>query len=233
MDIFGFEHFSENRFEQWCINIANEQLQHFFNQHVFQLELEEYAKEGVDGANISYVDNKPLLVKEATEGESREERKGNLNRNVLKIAYTCLLPSTHTHSLSFTGTQDMHLGKPIGLLSLLDEESLFPQATDGTCVAKFKKNFVGHVSFVPSQSDDSVFTIIHYAGRVTYSAQGMVDKNRDSLATDIVMLMQGSGCELVSSLFLGSVNNLGMFEISKPENKSTTPRTPRSVDSKV
>jgi myosin heavy subunit len=62
LDIFGFEHFAENRFEQWCINLANEQLQHFFNQHVFQLELEEYAKEGVNGANISYVDNKPLLV---------------------------------------------------------------------------------------------------------------------------------------------------------------------------
>ena len=62
LDIFGFEHFNENRFEQWCINLANEQLQHFFNEHVFAMELEEYAKEGVDGAHVTYIDNKPLLV---------------------------------------------------------------------------------------------------------------------------------------------------------------------------
>ena len=46
-------------------------------------------------------------------------------------------------------------------------------------MAKFKKHFGSHVNFVPSQSEDSVFTILHYAGRVMYSAQGIVDKNRD------------------------------------------------------
>ena len=45
-----------------CINLANEQLQHFFNQHIFQWELEEYKREGVDGSKITYVDNQALLV---------------------------------------------------------------------------------------------------------------------------------------------------------------------------
>ncbi|KAK6179101.1 hypothetical protein SNE40_011534 [Patella caerulea] len=61
LDIFGFEHFEKNSFEQACINLANEQLQFFFNQHIFKMEQEEYIKEGIGWTEIPFIDNKPLL----------------------------------------------------------------------------------------------------------------------------------------------------------------------------
>ena len=62
LDIFGFEHFERNSFEQICINVANEQLQFFFIEHIFLLEKEEYRKEGVDSLDIFFHNNKPVLV---------------------------------------------------------------------------------------------------------------------------------------------------------------------------
>ena len=74
LDIFGFENFELNSFEQvhniiatnccWyiapsqmCINIANEQLQHYFNEHVFHWELEECKRENIDCESITYTSN--------------------------------------------------------------------------------------------------------------------------------------------------------------------------------
>ncbi|XP_068923379.1 unconventional myosin-IXa isoform X6 [Petaurus breviceps papuanus] len=57
LDIFGFEDYESNSFEQFCINFANERLQHYFNQHIFKLEQEEYRTEGISWHNIDYIDN--------------------------------------------------------------------------------------------------------------------------------------------------------------------------------
>ncbi|XP_064096638.1 unconventional myosin-XV-like isoform X3 [Macrobrachium nipponense] len=61
LDIFGFEAFKENSFEQLCINYANEKLQFYFNKHIFKLEQQEYAKEKIDWQNIDYQDNLPVI----------------------------------------------------------------------------------------------------------------------------------------------------------------------------
>ncbi|XP_029431738.1 LOW QUALITY PROTEIN: unconventional myosin-IXa [Rhinatrema bivittatum] len=61
LDIFGFEDYENNSFEQFCINFANERLQYYFNQHIFKLEQEEYRAEGISWHNISYIDNSSCI----------------------------------------------------------------------------------------------------------------------------------------------------------------------------
>ncbi|XP_075841052.1 myosin-IIIb isoform X1 [Microtus pennsylvanicus] len=157
LDIFGFEDFQRNSFEQLCINIANEQIQFYFNQHVFALEqVMEYQNEGIDAVPVQYEDNRPLL--------------------------------------------DMFLQKPLGLLALLDEESRFPQATDQTLVDKFEDNLRCKFFWRP-KGVELCFGIQHYAGPVLYDASGVLEKNRDTLPADVVVVLRTSENKLLQQLF--------------------------------
>ncbi|XP_053139460.1 myosin-IIIb isoform X5 [Hemicordylus capensis] len=164
LDIFGFENFTRNSFEQLCINIANEQIQFYFNQHIFALEQMEYQNEGIDAPVVEYEDNRPLL--------------------------------------------DTFLQKPMGLLSLLDEESRFPQATDLTLVDKFEDNLRCKYFWRPKRVE-LCFGIQHYAGKVQYDAYGFLEKNRDTLPADIVVVLRTSENRLLQQLFSSPLTKTG------------------------
>ncbi|KAM6364146.1 myosin-IIIb-like isoform 2-T2 [Pluvialis apricaria] len=165
LDIFGFENFAVNRFEQLCINLANEQLQHFFNRHIFELEQAAYKEEELPWETITFNNNEPILK--------------------------------------------LLLAKPLGLLSLLDEQSAFPQATDRTFVDKLNSSFKGNLHFQPGRGRVLGFSIIHYAGKVQYSAGGFLEKNRDTLPANVRGLFINSITPLLSVLFTATISRTG------------------------
>ncbi|XP_037837606.1 unconventional myosin-VI-like [Kryptolebias marmoratus] len=61
LDIFGFENFQTNSFEQLCINFANEKLQQFFNERILKEEQELYQREGLGVNEVHYVDNQDCI----------------------------------------------------------------------------------------------------------------------------------------------------------------------------
>ncbi|KAB2009381.1 hypothetical protein ES319_D10G162700v1 [Gossypium barbadense] len=86
LDIYGFESFKTNSFEQFCINLTNEKLQQHFNQHVFKMEQEEYEREAIDWSYIEFVDNQDIL-------DLIEKKPGGI---IALLDEACMFPrSTH------------------------------------------------------------------------------------------------------------------------------------------
>ncbi|KAK8664401.1 hypothetical protein V6N13_084193 [Hibiscus sabdariffa] len=86
LDIYGFESFKCNSFEQFCINFTNEKLQQHFNQHVFKMEQEEYTKEEINWSYIEFVDNQDVL-------DLIEKKPGGI---ISLLDEACMFPkSTH------------------------------------------------------------------------------------------------------------------------------------------
>nr|GLL36291.1 hypothetical protein TanjilG_30478 [Ipomoea trifida] len=150
LDIYGFESFERNSFEQFCINYANERLQQHFNRHLFKLEQEEYIQDGIDWKRVDFEDN--------------------------------------------TNCLNLFEKKPLGLLSLLDEESTFPNGTDLTFANKLKQHLNSNPCFKGGRG--KAFTVCHYAGEVTYDTSGFLEKNRDLLHLDSIQLLSSCKCHL-------------------------------------
>jgi myosin heavy subunit len=164
LDIFGFESFAVNSFEQLCINFCNEKLQFHFNEHIFKMEQSLYKQEGIVIPGTAFVDNQPTL-------------------DLLEL-------------------------KVSGIFSMTDEEINVPKGSDSGLLAKiYQRHGDGkHPNLVRPKAKDVIdhlknFGILHYAGVVFYNADNFLEKNKDTLHSDIIEVLQCSKLELVTKMF--------------------------------
>ncbi|XP_049750166.1 unconventional myosin-Ig isoform X1 [Elephas maximus indicus] len=157
LDIYGFEVFPVNSFEQFCINYCNEKLQQLFIQLILKQEQEEYQREGITWQSIDYFNNAAIV--------------------------------------------ELVERPPRGILAVLDEAcSSAGSVTDRIFLQTLDTHHRHHAHYSSRQlcpTDKSMefgrdFRIKHYAGNVTYSVEGFIDKNRDFLFQDFKRLLYNS-----------------------------------------
>ncbi|KAJ8407711.1 hypothetical protein AAFF_G00267550 [Aldrovandia affinis] len=165
LDIYGFEIFQKNGFEQFCINFVNEKLQQIFIELTLKAEQEEYVQEGIRWTPIEYFNNK--IVCDLIESKN-----------------------------------------PPGIMCILDDVCATMHAVgegaDQTMLQKLRVQINSHEHF---NSWNQGFIIHHYAGKVSYDAEGFCERNRDVLFTDLIELMQSSDISFIRALFPENLNS--------------------------
>lgn len=184
LDIFGFENFPRNSFEQLCINVANEQIQYYFNQHIFTWEQQEYMAEGIPVDLVEFSDNRPVL-------------------DMLLSRPIGLLALLDEESRFPRATDRSLVG-----------ESLLGCQMEGLCspVYLFSEKFHSNVKskfYVRPKSDAICFAVHHFAGRVVYQADGFLEKNRNFLPPEVIQLVRQSQFDMVRFLFQCPITRTG------------------------
>eukprot|EP00794_Sanderia_malayensis_P003495 gene3495-3994_t len=166
LDIYGFEIFDLNSFEQLCINYCNEKLQQLFIELVLKQEQEEYKREGIEWQQIDYFNNKIICD---------------------------LVDLPHK-----------------GVIAILDEACLnVGKITDEMFLHAMDQKLGDHNHYKSRQTDSSDkslshnedFRIRHYAGEVTYSVIGFLDKNKDQLFQDFKRLLYNSSHRVMKTMW--------------------------------
>ncbi|VDP21802.1 unnamed protein product [Soboliphyme baturini] len=202
LDIYGFEIFDENSFEQLCVNYANEILQQQFNQHVFKLEQEEYVREGLEWSFISFVDNQPCL-------DLLEGRLGIFDL----LDQECRVGRTH----EVTPTAFLCKWQNFQLTTCNDENWLNIMINSKTC------NRSEHFSFPLVRSQQKNFIVRHYASPVTYLVSGFTAKNLDTINLEHINLLKSSKLPLISQILLDDCAKVRpKSEVSKSRNLKHT-----------
>ncbi|XP_063720673.1 unconventional myosin-Ia-like isoform X2 [Symsagittifera roscoffensis] len=159
LDIYGFEIFKENNFEQFIINYCNEKLQQLFVQLTLKEEQAEYLAEGIKWKQIEYSDNTPVC--NLIEGPQRF--------NILNML---------EEQCRFGGGNDS-----LFLNSMNDAFRLNKGGDSGDMNVNYNSRDKSGVSV--KEFPDGAFSINHYAGKVIYQVNGFVEKNKDTLYIDL------------------------------------------------
>mmetsp|Transcript_40855 Transcript_40855/g.102867 ORF Transcript_40855/g.102867 Transcript_40855/m.102867 type:complete len:1038 (-) Transcript_40855:173-3286(-) len=182
LDIYGFEIFGKNSFEQLCINYVNEKLQQIFIELTLKAEQEEYRKEGIAWEDVDYFNNQQcvLLIEKKPIGifalldEETLLGKGT-DATFLRKMYQNLRTNVHLEQ---------------------------PEARPG---GRGGKSLAGAPPASPSssshQTNPTCFVVKHYAGDVQYESEGFIEKNKDTLFRDLMLAMAQSSLEFVQNLF--------------------------------
>ncbi|XP_038200469.2 unconventional myosin-Ih [Arvicola amphibius] len=168
LDIYGFEVFDKNGFEQFCINYCNEKLQQLLIERTLKAEQAEYESEGIEWEPVQYFNNKIIC-------DLVEERHR-------------------------------------GIMSILDEECIRPgPATDLSFLEKLEEKVGKHAHFQTRKLAGPKgwkrigwleFRLLHYAGEVTYSTKGFLEKNNDLLYRHLKEVLCGSQNSILRECFL-------------------------------
>ncbi|XP_022782685.1 unconventional myosin-Ib-like isoform X3 [Stylophora pistillata] len=186
LDIYGFEIFRNNGFEQFIINYCNEKLQQIFIELTLQSEQEEYIREGIEWESIEYFNNSIIC-------------------DLIEKRNFTIPECTDSADATLDGVTH------VGIIPLLDEECLRPgEVSDMTFIAKLNAHCCEHPHFESRGSKKFLsdttlphdcFRLRHYAGSVTYCVTGFLDKNNDLLYRDLSQCLYACGHPLARTLF--------------------------------
>ncbi|KAK6638239.1 hypothetical protein RUM44_008668 [Polyplax serrata] len=220
LDIAGFEIFDFNGFEQLCINFTNEKLQQFFNHHMFVLEQEEYQREGIEWAFIDFGMDLLACIELIEKFNSFEQLCINFTNEKLQQFFNhhmFVLEQEEYQSegiewsfidfgMDLVATIEL-IEKPMGILSILEEESMFPKATDKTFEDKLNSTHLGKSAPYRKPAPPKPgcqaghFAIAHYAGTVSYNITGWLEKNKDPLNDTVVDQFKKGQNKLLVEIF--------------------------------
>eukprot|EP00930_Biecheleria_cincta_P042317 TRINITY_DN29114_c0_g1_i1.p1 TRINITY_DN29114_c0_g1~~TRINITY_DN29114_c0_g1_i1.p1 ORF type:complete len:1380 (+),score=230.46 TRINITY_DN29114_c0_g1_i1:60-4199(+) len=164
LDIYGFERLETNSFEQLCINLANERLQQFFVEEVLGAEQRMYEEERLSVLPMELPDSTPVVTGIRKVMEILNEHSLRASRNL----------GTTKEDKDMKFCEHLHR-------ELVQGSN---RQTGPIMALKLRANRNG-----TGLGQHDGFQICHYAGPVSYSTKGWIDKNNDSLVPELEQVL--------------------------------------------